>query len=155
MVEAVISVGRIASWASCAPLDWVWNCRGLLYLSPHSWHISSLLPLIHNAERLTESVRMYVILPFSYKCWAIVIVWDTVNPNLRAASCCNVDVVKGGAGERFNGFLVTASALNSACWHLSRKASTSSRLLNLAGSSAFTSDIAPSLSSTAKMAFIL
>ena len=31
-------------------------------------------------------------------------VWLTVKPNLRAASCCRVEVVNGGAGVRFKGF---------------------------------------------------
>ena len=36
-------------------------------------------------------------------------VCDTEKPNLRAASCCNVEVVKGGAGMRLSGFLLTLS----------------------------------------------
>ena len=33
-------------------------------------------------------------------------------PSLRAASCCRVEVVKGGAGERLAGFFSTADTLN-------------------------------------------
>lgn len=54
-------------------------------------------------ERLVESVRIYVMCPASYSFWATIMVCDTVNPSLRDASCCSVDVVKGGAGERFTG----------------------------------------------------
>ena len=57
----------------------------------------------------TESVRMYVMSPTwpspgtsmpSYSRWAICIVLLAENPSLRAASCCNVEVVNGGAGVR-------------------------------------------------------
>ena len=58
-------VGRMASWASCAPFECVWYWRGLLYSSPHRLVISALLELMHSDDRLTESVRMYVIRPFS------------------------------------------------------------------------------------------
>ena len=34
--------------------------------------------------------------------------------NLRAASCCNVEVVKGGAGDFLAGFLSKAKTVNSA-----------------------------------------
>ena len=36
----------------------------------------------------------------SYRRWASVIVFRAENPSFRAASCCSVDVVNGGAGER-------------------------------------------------------
>ena len=34
-------------------------------------------------------------------------VCDTVNPNLREASCWRVDVVKGAGGVRLRGFFTT------------------------------------------------
>ncbi len=64
----------------------------------------------------TESVRMYVISPTvpspgmsmpSYNRCASVIVLRALNPSLRAASCCSVDVVNGGAGERLRSFFST------------------------------------------------
>ena len=65
MVVASMYVGRMASWASCAPLAWVWYWRVLLYLSPQSLTISSRLAARQSVDRLTESVRMYVIRPLS------------------------------------------------------------------------------------------
>ena len=71
-------------------------------------------------------------------------VCDTVKPSLRAASCCSVDVVKGGAGERRMGFLATDATRKVAPLQASRKASTSAWVLNRLSSSAFTSDSVPS-----------
>ena len=38
----------------------------------------------------------------------------TEKPSLRAASCCNVEVVKGGAGDFFTGRFVVSSIVNAA-----------------------------------------
>ena len=89
-------------------------------------------------ERLTLSVRIYVICPFSYRCCATIIVCDTVKPSFLAASCCSVDVVNGGAGERLSGFFTTFSTKNSAVRHLSRKAKASSWVWKWVFRSAFT-----------------
>ena len=78
--------------------------------------------------------------PFSYRCCATIVVWLTVNPNLRAASCWSVDVVKGGAGVRFSGFLLTLSTVKVASLHCSRNCSTSSWVLKRVPSRALTSD---------------
>ena len=92
--------------------------------------------------------------PFSYSRWATIMVCDTLNPSFRAASCCRVEVVKGGAGERFKGFLLTLSTVNSAFLHFSRKASASSWVLNRVSSSASTSVMPPSSLVMAKMAMM-
>ena len=60
--------------------------------------------------------------PLSYSLWAIIMVCDTVKPSLRAASCCKVEVVKGGAGMRLSGFFVMSPTVNAASLQLSRKA---------------------------------
>ena len=81
-------------------------------------------------------------------------VWLTVKPSLRAASCCSVDVVKGGAGVRRSGRLVTLLTRNCASRHISNTASASSWLLKRVGISAFTSAVLPLssvVSSTAVM----
>ena len=92
--------GRMASCASCAPLDLVWYWRDLWYLSPYSSTIAALAVFMASALRLTESVRIYVICPLSYKDCARRIVLETEKCNLRTASCCKVEVVNGGAGLR-------------------------------------------------------
>ena len=43
--------------------------------------------------------------PASYNRWASCIVFETEKCNLREASCCSVDVVKGGAGDFLAGFV--------------------------------------------------
>ena len=82
-------------------------------------------------------------------------VCDTVKPSLRAASCCRVDVVKGGAGVRFSGFLLTDSTVNVASTHCSRNCSTSSWVFRRWASVAFTSVCDPSGLVMAKMPFTL
>ena len=37
----------------------------------------------------------------SYSSWAAFMVRRAWKPSLRLASCCRVEVIKGGAGERF------------------------------------------------------
>ncbi len=55
-------------------------------------------------------------------------VCDTENPNLRAASCCKVDVVKGAAGFLVAGFFSRLATLNCASTHFCKKACASSKL---------------------------
>ena len=43
----------------------------------------------------------------SYSRWARVMVLRALKPSLRAASCWSVEVVNGGAGERFRSFFST------------------------------------------------
>ena len=105
------------------------------------------------ADRFTLSVRIYVMRPASYSLCATIIVWLTVNPSFLAASCCRVEVVKGGAGVRFSGFLAMDATLNLAFLHSSRNARASSWVLNRLFSSAFTSFFEPSSLVTAKTAF--
>ena len=74
-------------------------------------------------------------------------VCDTVKPSLRAASCCSVDVVNGGAGVRFMGFFTTLATVKSAVLHLSRNARTSSRVVKRLSNSALTSTVNVSVTS--------
>jgi hypothetical protein len=48
---------------------------------------------------VVESVRMYVMKPFSYSRCAARMVRCAANRSLRAASCCSVLVVNGGDGR--------------------------------------------------------
>jgi len=52
--------------------------------------------------------------PASYNRCATCIVLATGYPNFREASCCNVDVVKGAAGDFFAGFFVNSAIEKSA-----------------------------------------
>src|SRR5690349_5821696 len=76
--------------------------------------------------KFTLSVRMYEIYPFSYNFCAISMVLETPYPNFRDASCCNVEVVNGGAGERLPGFTCTSLTVYPAPLHDSRKVAASS-----------------------------
>ena len=68
-----------------------------------------------------------------------------MKPSLRAASCCSVEVVNGGAGMRRSGFFATELTRKVASLQLSRKASTLALCaLNRVSSSAFTSVAEPS-----------
>ena len=78
-------------------------------------------------------------------------VWLTVNPSLRAASCCSVDVVKGGAGVRFMGFFCIWLMVKVAFLHISRNCSTSFSVFSRVDSAAFTSLCEPSAFCTPKM----
>ena len=80
-------------------------------------------------------------------------VCDTVKPSLRAASCCRVEVVNGGAGVRLMGFFTMVATVNLAVLHLSRKSITSSRVVKRRSSSAFTSAVEPSPAGTVNTAF--
>ena len=96
--------GRIASWASWANLS-VFDRRGTscccsMYLSPNCFRMLSSTATCASFDRMVESVRMYEIHPTSYNCCAARIVCWAVNPNRRAASCCNVDVLNGKGGRK-------------------------------------------------------
>ncbi len=67
-------------------------------------------------------------------------------PSLRAASCCRVEVVKGGAGERLAGFFSTAVTLKAAAATVERAALARSAL----GRSNFFSDLPSSLTRRAR-----
>ena len=82
-------------------------------------------------------------------------VCETEKPSLRDASCCKVEVVKGGAGDFFAGFFSMLSILNCAFLHASRKASASAFLSNRCGNSAFSSTGAPVASTDVKTAVTL
>ena len=62
--------------------------------------------------------------------------FPTENPSLRDASCCNVDVVKGGAGDFLAGFFSTELTAKFAPICFSKKLRASSSFLNLTGYSA-------------------
>ena len=68
----------------------------------------------------------------------------TGKPSLRAASCCSVDVVKGGAGVRRVGRVVMEAMLKRAPRHVSRKARASSLVLKRVPSSARSWAVPPS-----------
>ena len=52
-------------------------------------------------------------------------VWAGAKPNLRLASCCSVEVVKGGGGLRLAGLASTLATVNVACSSACLKASAS------------------------------
>ena len=56
--------------------------------------------MIAVCDSVTESVRIYVMWPFSYSRWAICIAYLAEKPSLREASCCSVVVRNGAYGER-------------------------------------------------------
>src|SRR5262249_22047943 len=58
-------------------------------------------------DRVTESVRIYVMWPFSYSRCAVDIVYFAEKPSLRDASCCSVVVRNGAYGERRYGLRST------------------------------------------------
>ena len=53
------------------------------------------------------------VLAFTYNCCAVRMVFCALKPNLRAASCCRVEVVNGGAGLRLRCLRSTLSTVNS------------------------------------------
>ena len=76
----------------------------------------------------------------------------TVNPSLRAASCCKVEVVKGAAGLFFTGRVTISSMENVAALHDSRNFWASFFVFRRRASSAFISTSLPSVSGTRKTA---
>ena len=79
-------------------------------------------------------------------------VCDTENPNLRAASCCKVEVVNGGAGVFLVGRVTMSLILKSADLQDSRNACASSLVLKRLDNSALTSTFSPFASGTSKTA---
>jgi len=65
-------------------------------------------------------------------------VFLVVNPNFADASCCSVEVVKGGAGDFLVGFFSNDCTLKFAPIFFCRKASASACVLKLFDSEAFT-----------------
>ena len=123
----------MASCASCAPFDDVWYLRTFRYCAPIVFDISSDIISRASVDRFTESVRIYVICPASYSFWATIMVLLTVNPSFREASCCRVDVVKGGAGDFLSGFTWMSRTLNCAPLHASSRLSASASSGSLFG----------------------
>ena len=64
-----------------------------------------IIEFLASFEIVTLSVLIYVISPASYSFWAVLIVLETPNPSFLDASCWRVEVVKGGVGDLFDGFL--------------------------------------------------
>ena len=100
--------GLIASCPSCALLL-VLNTLGFAgrNFSPNLFKIYCAASSFATSEILKESVLIYVIRPVapipsmstpSYSSWATFIVLLDWKPSFLDASCCNVDVMKGGAG---------------------------------------------------------
>ncbi len=107
--------GRIASCASWAFLTLVWYSRASLGRNspPYCDSTSSRAASTATLARLVESVRMYVMWPFSYRLWATCIVRRAVKPSLRLASCCSVLVVNGGYGCDVYGLSSSVATWNS------------------------------------------
>mmetsp|Transcript_3980 Transcript_3980/g.9561 ORF Transcript_3980/g.9561 Transcript_3980/m.9561 type:complete len:448 (-) Transcript_3980:615-1958(-) len=104
-------VGRMASCASCAFFCTFLKILGMLgtYAAPNSssatWRISVTAPGL----MCSPSVRMYVMRPSphplpSYRLCAADIARLLPKPSCLDASCCRVEVVKGGLGLRFTSF---------------------------------------------------
>ena len=103
--------GRIASCASWAFLTLLAYRRGCAGTnrSPYSSRTCRRAASMADSDRFTESVRIYVMYPFSYSRWAVRIVcWDE-NRSFRAASCCRVEVMNGGAGDCLRSLRATLS----------------------------------------------
>ena len=56
--------------------------------------------MIAVCDSVVESVRIYVMWPFSYSRCATDIAYLDEKPSLREASCCSVVVRNGAYGER-------------------------------------------------------
>ena len=65
-------------------------------------------------------------------------VCETEKPNLRAASCCKVEVVNGGAGDFLAGLVTILATSNFEDLHASRNLRASSLLLKRCCKLAFT-----------------
>ena len=61
-----------------------------------------------SGDKAGASVLIYVMRPFSYSFWAVLIVLFTLKPSFVLAACCSVDVIKGGFGFDLIGFCVTS-----------------------------------------------
>ena len=107
-VPAAREVGRIASWASCALRERVLYRRGSRERVPVPVLVAHELGDLAqrglgDVDRVGPHVRDEADRPLarrstpSYRRWAIVIVLRAPKPSLRAASCCSVEVVNGGA----------------------------------------------------------
>ena len=70
-------------------------------------------------------------------------VCETENPSLREASCCSVDVVKGGAGLRLLGFVSTLLTVKVVPLQYSMKATVSSFVEKRSDNSAFSGTAFP------------
>lgn len=77
-----------------------------------------------------------MIFPLSYNRCATIIVRLTEYPNLRDASCCKVEVVKGADGVFFAGFTSSEEIVNVADLHFSKNARASCADLKLVFNSA-------------------
>ncbi len=148
LIEAGVrktDVGRIASWASCAPSCCL-PCTGLVaaYSAPYSSWINVEASALAISEIRVESVRIYVINPTlpslppklipSYNCCAAIIVLRVRKFNCVFAVCCIVDVVKAGCGLRLRSFASTFVISKSPFW--SRRFMTS-WTASLSGNSVF------------------
>ena len=110
-----MSVGLIASWASCAfaALDLYTLGLSGIYDFPWRFEISFRNSSIACELNWTPSVLIYVISPVvsepifipSYNFWAILIVLDAPKPSLFEASCWRVEVVNGAKGFLLTLFL--------------------------------------------------
>ena len=67
---------------------------------------------IASCDSVTESVRIYVMKPFSYSPCAARMVWRELMPRRLPAVCCSVDVVNGGTGRRRYGLVSIDETVN-------------------------------------------
>jgi hypothetical protein len=65
------------------------------YAAPYFSEIWVRAALIAVSDSVVESVRMYVMKPFSYRRCANDMHWLELKRSLRPASCCSVDVMNG------------------------------------------------------------
>ena len=79
----------------------------------------------------------------------------TPYPNLRDASCCRVEVVKGAAGVRLVGFTVTSSTVYFAPLQLAKKSLAEPCVFTFEGPSALNETVFLLTSSAVKIASIL
>ena len=82
-------------------------------------------------------------------------VFVTPYPNLREASCCRVEVVKGAAGVRLVGFTVTSSTVYVALLQLVKKSLAEDCVFTFVGPSALNETVFLFTSNAVKMASIL
>jgi hypothetical protein len=81
---------------------------------PYSLAIAARTALRASSERITLSVRMYVMYPRSYRPWATRITCDDDRRSLRPPSCWRVLVRNGAWGRERYGFSSTLRTAKSA-----------------------------------------
>ena len=78
-------------------------------------------------------------------------VCDTLNPNLREASCCKVEVVNGADGVRLAGLVSILLMVYKAPLHFSKNAVASASVLKRFSNSAFNMALSPTKNKAATL----